>query len=96
MYGAVCDVLLENVLKLVLRVYPVRFGIHTVKYMPKLMKRGEGKPRVGPNVCGPEIYAAMSWQDWPEANLREVGIYLRGSRALNLGAAWRAVFPTTW
>ena len=67
--------------------------------LPKLMTRGEGTPRFpGFSGCasGPEIFAAMEWQDWPEANLKEVGVYLRGGKFLALSSAWRAVFPTSW
>ena len=70
-----------------------------MKIMPKLMTRGEGTPPFpGPtdSVSGPDIFAAMPWEDWQEANLREVGAYLRGGRSLALPTAWRAVFPTAW
>ena len=77
----------------------MRFGEHTVKLLPKLMTRGEGTPKFpGPSgsMSGPDIFAKMMWEDWPEANLREVGFYLRGGTGLVLTPAWRAVFPSTW
>ena len=63
---------------LALRVYPVRFGVHTAQHLPQLITNGAGKPIVADEVCGPQIFASMQWQDWPEANLRDVGVYLRG------------------
>ena len=67
-----------------------------MKHLPQLMTNGAGKPTVGLQVSGPEIFASMPWQDWPEANLREVGVYLRGGKKLQLGETWRAVFPACW
>ena len=77
----------------------MRFGYHTVKILPKLMSRGEGAPKITgfpENMSGPDIFMSISWQDWPEANLREVAVYLRGGRSLALSPNWRRVFPTTW
>ena len=74
----------------------MKFGLHTVRYLPKLMTRGEGKPKVPADISGPVVFANMQWFDWPEARLQEVGMYLRGNKSLALGTAWRAVFPTHW
>ena len=70
-----------------------------MKLLPKLLTFGEGTPRyvVGDGFpSGPETFGLMSWEDWPEAMLREVGVYLRGGTALVLTEAWRAVLPSAW
>ena len=80
-----------------LRVYPKRFGQHTVMNLPKLMSCGEGTPRTPDfDISGPGTFMNMEWHDWPEANLKPVAVYLRGGTSLRLSAAWRAVFPTSW
>ena len=68
------------------------------------MTAGEGMPRfesgsgmtAEPETSAPELFAAMVWQDWPEASLKDVAVYLRGGTSLDLTAEWRAVFPTHW
>ena len=79
-----------------LRVYPVGFGLQTVRMMPRLMTRGRGQPLrdIQSPVDGPEVFHSMTWSDWEEARLTEVLVYLRGSTSLSLPPEWRAVFPT--
>ena len=79
-----------------LRIYPVRFGVHALRYLPKLKTCGQGCPMLQEIPSGPEIFKALIWEDWQEANLRDVGVYLRGGKSLDLTPAWRAVFPTEW
>ena len=80
-----------------LRVYPRLFGKKVVELLPVLATKGEGKPldsAIPAGVSATEAFAKAPWEDWPEANLRQVAKYLRGNKSLQLPAAWREVVPT--
>ena len=64
--------------------------------LPALRTKGEGKPldQVLPlHLPAPAAFAGTAWEDWPEARLREVIVYLRGSTRLQAPDSWREVFP---
>lgn len=64
--------------------------------MGDLMTRGEGKPADTDLTALPahEAFAAAPWdEDWKEAGLKEVLIYLRGNKSLRLPQIWRDVIP---
>ena len=78
-----------------LRIYPVLFGRKIASLMPQLMQNGEGKPRDEDLPVGPAHLAFQNtpWEDWPEANLKEVVTYLRGSKNLAVPKRWKDVLP---
>jgi len=42
-----------------------------------------------------DLYAQLPWgDDWNDASLNDVIIYLRGSKLLNIPAEWRPLLPT--
>ncbi len=82
-----------------LRTYPVQFGWHAVKHMPKFKTRGEGCPKLSKDEVpdGPQVFADMSWgseMDWGDAHLYPAIVYLKGGHHLKLPQKWKAVFPT--
>ena len=79
-----------------LRIYPIGFGKEIASLMPKLATRGEGKPldkEMPTHVPAHIAFAAAPWEDWSEANLKEVMTYLRGNKSLELPQFWRDVLP---
>ena len=79
-----------------LRKYPVGFGNQIRDMMPKLLEDAPGKPGPAPpdfNAVAFVKAADVNADDWPEANLTSVLIYLRGSTRLMMPTALREVFP---
>ena len=73
--------------------------------MPQLCSQGQGKPGpVPPDFSAKDLIsrqlhdAALESQgedwDWPEANLVEPIVYVRGAKCLCLPSELKAVFPT--
>lgn len=82
-----------------LRIYPVRFGWHTVKWMPVLKTQGQGRPEIleqGRPINGPQVFASMDDLDtpfWEDAHFGPILVYLRGNTSLHLPQRWQEVFP---
>ena len=78
------------------RSYPAALGTQVRDMMPELMRGSYGKP--GPV---PAQFSAVAFlescdldsNDWPEADLRGVIHYLRGSTRLFLPGEIKAAFP---
>ena len=66
--------------------------------MPKMLEGTPGKPGPAPkNFSALEFVAACNvdaeGEDWPEADLRSVIHYLRGSKLLLLSSDLKSAFP---
>ncbi len=82
-----------------LRSYPVAFGLHVQRILPKLIKGTSAKPQLPIEPDGgwdvPKLFQTMQFNlnDWEEAKLIECCTYLRGSKALKVPEKWKRVFP---
>lgn len=82
-----------------LRSYPVSFGLHVQRILPKLIQGAPAKPELpiepesGWDV--PQLFETMhfSLNGWEEALLLECCTYLRGSKSLKVPEKWKRVFP---
>ena len=82
-----------------LRSYPVAFGLHVQRILPKLIQGTSAKPQLPIEPDGgwdvPKLFQTMQFNlnDWEEAKLIECCTYLRGSKALKVPEKWKRVFP---
>lgn len=73
------------------RHYPYRFGLRVLRKLPQLMA---GATRTFPDPPAGfdplKCYMAQDFDDfWDDASFRDVLIYLRGNKSLNIPQAWR-------
>ena len=60
--------------------------------MPMLATQGEGLPPVeelDKSVPAHEALASVPWEDWEDAHLKDVVVYLRGNKHLRLPRVWK-------
>lgn len=78
------------------RTYPRLFGKKIAKLMPELASQGEGLPPVqalDQKVPAYQALASAAWEDWGEANLKDVVVYLRGNKSLDMPTFWKDAIP---
>lgn len=86
-------------LKLVLREYPVRFGMKLVELFPDLVSDKRGLPMLPvPVPSATEVFGGMDFgldaeALWAEGSLVEVCRYLRGGKSLDIPEEFRPLLP---
>ena len=75
----------------------MRFGLAIRDLLDKLLTGGHGKPQDTVEYHGAADVATCDinspGEDWEDANLRPVIMYLRGCRFLSLPPLWKEAFP---
>ena len=75
------------------RSYPIAFGLKIQRCWP-VFTRSAAAVRTLPAGDALAAFAATAWGDsWPEAELIDACLYLRGSIHLRVSRRWRVVFP---
>ena len=89
------DVAYFEVWTVLLRSYPVPFGLRVQRCFPDFC-RDAARPQVAEPEDAPQLFHSTELGDtWPEADLISACIYLRGSQHLRVSERWKAAFPTS-
>lgn len=79
--------------------YPIPFGLRILRLLPKLLQQvwSYKLSDAAASADAPKLFSSTLWGDqWQEASLLEVAIYLRGSIHLRASPRWKETFPTTF
>lgn len=76
--------------------YPIAFGLRMLRLLPRLCLTAAGQPVVAA-ADAPSVFFETPWGDcWPEANVLQACIYMRGSFHLRASSRWKVVFPESY